>query len=82
MKVVARLSTCIHNVEENMNSVDVEQESLVNENNSTNSIVCMAAYVMIKEEEASPPTLCARLDYDDSKSVTHKVDSTCNNVTM
>ena len=23
-KVVARLSTCIHNIEENMNSVDVE----------------------------------------------------------
>jgi len=40
MKVVVRFSTCIHNVEENINSVDVEQESLVNDNNTTSSTVC------------------------------------------
>jgi len=56
MKVVTRLSTCIHNVEENINSVDVEQESLVNDNNSTSSTVCMSGNITIKEEEASPPT--------------------------
>jgi len=69
VKVVARPSSCIHNVEENMNSVDVEQELLVNDNNSTSSTVCMPAYVTIKEEEASPSTKRVRLDYDDSKSV-------------
>ena len=54
MMAVARLSTCIRNVEENsiMNSVDVEQEPLVNVDNSISSTVCMPANVTIKEEEA------------------------------
>ena len=77
MKVVARLSACICNVEENMDSVDVKQEPL--DGSSTSGTVCMPASITIKEEKASPPT--KRVRYDDSKSVPQKVSSTCSNVT-
>ena len=72
MKVVARLSACIRNVEENMDSVDVKQEPL--DGSSTSSTACMPTSITIKEEKASPPT--KRVRYDDSK-FTQKVGSTC-----
>ena len=77
MKVVARLSACIRNVEENMDSVDVKQEPL--DVSSTSSTACMPTSITIKEK-ASPPT--KRVRYDDNKSVTQKVGSTCSNVTI
>ena len=73
MMVVARLSTCIRKYEQC-------EEPLVNVDNSTSSTVCMPANVTIKEEEASPPRKHIRLNYDDGKSVTQKVGSTCSNV--
>ena len=59
------------------NSADVKQESL--DGNSISSTACMPTSITIKEEKVSPPT--KRVRYDDSKSVTQKVGSTCSNVT-
>ena len=82
MMVVARLSTCIHSVEENTNSVDVEQQLLAIVDSSTSSTVCMPANITIKQEEASPPRKRVKLNCDDSKSITQKVGSTCSNINV